>query len=826
MVQRDSTGALVHYTRFNPHSPAKWRINVVVLNSLDFAKVFQCKVDTPINPVKKFAGVAMCMIQAVPLTNSNNDNKAFLNNAFCTAPQCVLTAADILNDMDPLADPCQDFSQFVCGGFKDKHEIPPDKSSIGVMDILGSSNNDVTSQDNIKKLQDLYSSCMDDTAILKAGRKPLVDELDKLTSLFPASGSPLEKNTLSYILGQNAKLGLKFPALFRLSVRPDAVDSSSNILFVSETGLFLESVKDYQDVDKVKKYKETVAAMFQSILGDEDVGNRAQPLTIAEIEQEWLDTAKDVVDFEIQLATIATSPSEPYYPLMSNHQHTVEHLNSLTPSIDWSLLLQEALPADVKYVRPITVPFPSYLVRLDALLQKTTSKTVQHYFSWIIIQNLAIYVAGPYKRPLVDYNKSLTGVSSQIKTIRWNTCVNAVNTNLGHMVGHYFIQEIFKGNSRQEVMAIIDNILASYEKDFPTLDWLDMVTRNGAIQKLKSIVKTIGYSTEDPDVTSPQSLGEYYKGYAVSANDYFTNQLQYNIWRISNQFTQLNRPIKRNAMSLAPATVNAYNLQSSNSINFAAGVLQMPYFHVDNPEYVNYGAIGAVAGHEIGHGFDITGRRYDAIGGLKNWWTEATAKAFNEKAQCFVDQYGNFTIRGPDNKDYNLNGRLTLDENLADNGGLKMSFNAWQTRIKYDPNGQRTNNFKLPGLDMYTPEQLFFVSYGRLWCEKIRPEALVNQIRIKNHSPTKWRINGAVLNSPDFARAFQCKLGSPMNPIKKCEVWNPSTLLRTASISPTWLAQLFPLVWRAYNFAIMEKIAPKDVFVHSIRFVLKFVPAG
>ncbi|KAK3838096.1 MAG: hypothetical protein J3R72DRAFT_402781 [Linnemannia gamsii] len=720
------------------------------------------------------AGVTFNMIQAAPLSNNNNGNKVSLNNsAICTTPQCVLAAADILDDMDALIDPCQDFSQYVCGGFKDKHEIPPSKASIGVMDILGSSNNrvlqlildaslgksplsapqDVASQNNINKLQDLYSSCMDEAAILKAGRKPLADEIYKLMRLFPASESPLEKNMLSNCLGQHTRLGFAFPGFFKLSVRPDTMDPSANILFVYETGLFLDSAKDYQDVDKVQKYKETVAAMFQKI------------------KQEWLETAKDVIDFEIQLAAIATLPSEPYDPVMSNHLYTFERLSSLTPSIDWSLLLQEALPTDVKYTRPTLVQFPSYLVRLDALLQKTSSKTIQHYFAWIIVQNLAVYVARPYKQPLMDYNKPPTGVSAQINTMRWNTCVNAVNTNLGQMVGHYFIQEIFKGNSRQEVMTIIDNILASYEKDFPTLDWLEMATSNEAIKKVKGVVQSIGYSTEDPDVTSPQSLEEYYKDYTVSANEYFTNQLQYSIWKISNQFNHLNRPTHRNAMSMVPATVNAYNLQSSNSISFAAGILRMPYFHVDNPEYMNYGAMGAVAGHEIGHSFDNIGRRYDEIGGLKNWWTEATAEAFNEKAQCFVEQYGNFTIKGSDNKDYNLNGRLTLDENLADNGGLKMSFSAWQSLIKSDPDGEKANNFMLPGLDMYTPEQLFFISYGRLWCEKTRPEALVSQIQTKNHSPNKWRINGVVQNSPDFAKAFQCKVGTPMNPIKKCEVW-------------------------------------------------------
>ncbi|KAF8931453.1 hypothetical protein BGZ47_011839 [Haplosporangium gracile] len=736
-------------------------------------------------------GVALSVVQAGPI-DSNHGNKPTLNNkAICTTPQCVLTASGIINDMDPTADPCLDFSKFTCGGFDEQHEIPSDGSSIGPFDILNASNKrvlryivdaslgkspkaspgDVAAQNNIKKIQDLFASCMDEASILKAGRKPLVDEVKNIIQSIPASASPVNKATLSKTLAQITKLGFRLSTFINLSVGSDPANPLVNVLAVYEDGLGLGTSDDYQNTELVKLYQDTAAAMFQVIFGEEDVAKRMQPLAPKDIKKEWVDAAKEAVDFEIQLAGIATPRDDLWDPIKSNNPRTVEQLAALTPSIDWSVLIQETLPAGVKNSRPVAVSSVAYLTKLDTILQKTSAKTLQHYFSWLVIQNLANHLGKPYTQPLDAYNSVLSGVSADIKVERWKTCVSVVNRNLGQMVGHYFVEQTFKGNSRKEVMSIIENVLASYGKSFPTLKWLDKTTRDGAIKKLKAIVKSVGYSTDAPDVASSKALDEYFKGYTVAANDYFGNQFEYSVWSAMNTFRQLPLPVNRNSMGMVPATVNAYYSPSSNSINFPAGILQLPFFNIENPEYINYGSMGVVGGHEIGHAFDNTGRHYDAIGRLENWWTNATSKAFDEKAQCYVNQYGNFTIKGPDGKDHNLDGQLTLGENLADNGGIKMAFRVWQSRVKSDPNGKKIKNFKLPGLDKYTPEQLFFIAYGRLWCNKMRPEALLNLVRTNPHSPAKWRINGVAQNSPDFAKAFKCKAGSPMNPAKKCEVW-------------------------------------------------------
>ncbi|KAF9933256.1 hypothetical protein FBU30_006024 [Linnemannia zychae] len=737
-------------------------------------------------------GAALSVVQAGPIDTNQSSKPAFGSKEICTSPQCVITAASILSDMDPTADPCQDFSKFTCGGFEDTHEIPSDGASIGPFDILNSSNRrvlrlildpslgkspkaapgDVAAERNIKKIQDLFASCMDEATILKVGRKPLVDELQKLIKAFPASDSPASKNTLSKMLALMSKLAYRSQGLVSAQVGSDINNPLVNTLYINEDGLPLGSAEDYKNAPLVQLYRDTVAAMLQTMLGEEDVANRARPLTPKDIKKEWADAAKELVDFEIQLAGIATPADDLINPSKFNNPLTLEKLQALTPSIiDWSTYLKEVLPSGTKYSGTFMVSSSPYLTKLNALIKKIPSKTLQRYFIWITINNFYGSLAKPYTHPLDDMNSALSGISNSVKKDRWKTCVSVVNGNLGQVAGHYFIEQTFKGNSRKEVIAIVNNVLDSYSKSFPTLNWLDKTTRAGAMKKLKAIVQTMGYSTSQPDVASSKSLDEYYKKFVVAPNDFFGNLLRSSAFAGADNLRYLSLPVDKQTMFMVPATVNAYYDPSANTINFPAGILQLPFFNVENPEYVNYGGMGVIGGHEIGHAFDNNGRHFDEIGRLKNWWTDATSKAFDEKAQCFVNQYGNFTVEGPGGKLLNLDGQLTLGENLADNGGIKMAFRIWQSRAKADPKGKKYKNYKLPGLDKYTHEQLFFISYGRLWCQKMRPEVLAQNVRSNPHSPAKWRINGVAQNSPDFAKAFKCKAGTPMNPRKKCEVW-------------------------------------------------------
>ncbi|KAH7031990.1 hypothetical protein BKA57DRAFT_523201 [Linnemannia elongata] len=735
-------------------------------------------------------GVALGVVQAGPI-GIRADKPSFDNKATCKSEQCKLTANGIISDMDPSVDPCQDFAKFTCGGFHKKNDIPAGRSQIGPFDFLGDNNarilrtiidpsqgktpkapaGDVAAQNNIKKLQDLFGSCMDEKAISKAGRKPLYDEIQKFIKSFPASDSPVDKKTLSRTLGQIAQYGFLTPGFLNLKVAVDFNNPEAYMLTISEDGLGLPSPSLYKDDDKVKEYRETVAAMFQTVLGDEDVAKRGKPLTPKDIKKEWADAAKDAVDFEIQLAAVRTTFKDMLDPKNNKGLVTVEQLNAMTPSIDWSIFLQESFPPGLKYNGPIIASSMIFHPRLEGLLKKTTSKNLQRYFTWVLIRSLSGNLAEPYKQPKFNFNSFTNGISAAASNDRWATCVDVTNTNLAHITGHYFVKAVFKDNSRQEALAIVDNIISSYEKNFPTLAWLDQTTRDGAIKKLKGIVKAIGYTTENPDDISAKSLDDFYKGYDVANKDYFGNQVRFMRWTTAKTFAALPLPLDRDAFDVSLTTVNGFYKASSNAIYIPAGIMQTPIFHTENPEYVNYGGMGTVGGHEIGHAFDNNGRYFDSVGRYNNWWTNATSQAFEEKSKCFVDQYSKYTIKGPKNEDVKVNGELTLPENLADNAGIKMAFRSWQSRFQFDPKGDKIANFKLPGLDKYTPEQLFFISYGRLWCTKMTPESLVDLVNHNSHSPPQWRINGAAQNSPDFAKAFKCKAGAPMNPNKKCELW-------------------------------------------------------
>ncbi|KAF9900448.1 hypothetical protein EC991_007326 [Linnemannia zychae] len=710
--------------------------------------------------------------------------------AICTTQHCVLAAAGIISDMDPDIDPCEDFSQFTCGGFVAKNEIPTEEASANYFSTIYNENSrvlrsivdktlgkspaagDAAGESNLKKLHDLWDSCMDEATLLKAGRSPLLDQIPKLLESLPdsnsSSGSP-DKTALAKILSQANNLGLS-PFVLPL-VGADLEQPLTNSLSLYEGGLALPTKGLYEVPEVIALYQGVVAQMFQIISGDEDVANRTEPLLPKDVQQQWVDVAKDVVGFETKLAAIGTALVDQRDPLKINNPRSVDELTSMTPSIDWPAFIKEVLPAGAQNNRPIFVSSPTYFTNLDAVLKNTTTSTLRNYFTWLLIKTHGSNLAEPYNQPLTVLAATLNGIPPGIKVERWKTCINTINVNLGESAGHYFVLEKFKGNSREAFTEVIDTLKAAYTTAFPSYDWLDKTTLDNALKKLKAMESLVGYSTSSPDVPSSASVQEYYEGYDVAADDYFGNQLRSVEFLAKKTSALFGKPVDRKKMLSYPQMVNAFYNPASNQVLAPAGMLQFPFYHIDSPEYINYGAMGFVAAHEITHGFDSLGSHFDSTGALTNWWTNSTRASFNEKAQCFVDQYSNFTVKGPDGTEHNVDGKLTLSENIADNGGLKRSFQTWQSRFKSDASGKKYKNFKLPGLDKYTPEQLFFISFGQMWCNKERPELSVQMLSVDTHSPTRWRINGAAMNFPEFSKVFQCKPGSTMNPAKRCDLW-------------------------------------------------------
>ncbi|KAF9933943.1 hypothetical protein FBU30_003887 [Linnemannia zychae] len=732
-------------------------------------------------------GIALQVVRGAPTEIGSND--------VCTSAQCEQTAASILRDMDPYVDPCEDFSAYTCGGFWQREEIPADKESTGYFRIVSEENNRIiksivspesnpnlekiddtpAAERNLQKLKDLYSSCMNEEQIAKIGRQPLVDQLETILDLFPVSDSDkiIDKKALSTTLAHLNKIGID--SFNSFGVSSDVKDPMRNILELSEGGLGLPSKEYYLDERITSVYQTTVGQMFELMLGKElkdNEGTISKDTTVnIKVEEQWADIAKDVVSFEKQLASISTDKIDRRDPEKSYNPKTLDQIRLMAPSVDWHLFVGSVLGKDAEIPNTVIVISPGFHERFERLLQKTSPKTIQNYFVWTTIREFVGGLSLQYRQPMRNLNAALSGVPANVVPDRWKTCVAAVNSQLGDMAGQYFISESFRGNSRAQVHDMIESLRNTYLESFPNLSWLDEATTEGATKKMKAIVQLIGFSTSFPDVGSSKNVDSYYRSYKVDPDDYFGNQLRKSVWNVKKEFYELYRPVNKKKMHMTPQTVNAYYSPTENQIVFPAGILQPPFFHTDNPEYINWGGIGVVAGHEITHGFDNKGHQFDAVGRLANWWSNSTTEAFNKKAQCFVYQYGNFTVKGSDDKDYNINGQLTLGENIADNGGLKQSYNTWKSRYNSDPTSHQFNNLKLPGLENLTPEQLFFISYARPWCSKQRPESAIRQMRTDPHSPAKWRINGAVQNSVYFAEAFNCKAGVPMNPEKKCDLW-------------------------------------------------------
>ncbi|KAG0013598.1 hypothetical protein BGZ82_002088 [Podila clonocystis] len=684
------------------------------------------------------------------------------NNRVCTTEQCVLMAADIIRDMHPDVDPCVDFNEYACGGFFDNSDIPPSETEVdSLFSHLSKSNRaiirkivdpkipsapkaaegDVAAANNIKKMQAAYVSCMNVDNIASVGRKPLQDDIHKLVQMFPVSDSALpttstsvlassniDKQNLAITLGYFVGQGLDTP--LGLYPSTDVKNPDKTVLVISENGLGLGSKSNYADARITSVYQSTIASMFNLVLGD-----GPQNSTATTAHTSWTDVAKDIYSFEQSLAEISSSPEDMMDPLLTYNPMTVSQIAALTPSVDWPVVFEKALPPGTKVPEPLTVASKDYLPKLEALLQNTSPKTMQSYLAWVIIRKNQDSLDSVYQKPMKALDQVLSGVSASTIDDRSKTCVSFVNRNVGELPGHYFVQQVFSGDSRKEVESIIANLQNTYTKSFPKYAWLDKKTLQGALTKMAAMGVKVGWSVSDPDTSSSASLDQYYKALELKEDDYYGNMARASMWQTQRAFGVLGKAVDNRSLGMPPQTVNAFYDPSANQISFPAGILQPPAFHVDNPDYANYGAIGVVAGHEITHGFDNQGHMFDSRGKLENWWTNSTEEAFNTRASCFK------------------------------------AFETWQARYRSDPSGKTIKNPRLPGLEALTPEQLFFVSYARLWCSKSRPEALLQQVMTDPHSPAEWRIKGAVQNSKYFAKAFKCKAGAPMNPVKKCDVW-------------------------------------------------------
>ncbi|RCI04345.1 hypothetical protein CU098_003080, partial [Rhizopus stolonifer] len=687
----------------------------------------------------------------------------------CLSPECVLTAAQILQDMDMTVDPCDDFYQYTCNQWEKNHNIPDGKSAIGSFLLLRDQNKEalrtilsgsfddfydrVSSDDsekakdkqNFDKAKSLYDSCMNEALIDSRGADPIQPLLKQVHLLI---GSDLTK-ALSFL----AQKGVG--AFFDVSVDADFKDPSVNVLMLSQNGLTLPT-KDYYN------QKETTHALYEAIRQSLDAVFPNQ----ANVNR----TAKKIVEFETNLAKISDSPEYFQDPEGINNPMRLSDLTKLSPALDWGLYVKHLLPLGKPHPSQIIVTSPHYIGNVSELIQSESTEVVEAFLVWKTIHAYANALAEPIRGPIRRLNAQLIGADPKSIRPRWDTCLDEANDSIGFLIGRYYVLDKFGGDAKSHADEFVKSIKDIFVKRLPELSWLDSVTRERAVKKVDQLIRKIGYPDSTPDVMSPPSLLEYYKDLELKSDDYFGNYLNSRQWAIRENWNQVGSAPDKRIWLMNPQEVNAYYNPSFNEIVFPAGILQNPFFGSNYPDYLNYGGIGVVVGHELTHGFDNNGRHFDADGKLTQWWTNETSAQFDEKASCFVKQYSNFSMTDENGKEIYVNGKLTLGENLADNGGLRESYLAWKQQYDSDKESKKYNNVRLPGLDNLTPEQLFFVGFGRVWCNKATPAQAKKGVLTDEHSPPKWRVNGAVQNSQYFADVYKCPVGSPMNPAHKCEL--------------------------------------------------------
>jgi putative endopeptidase len=650
------------------------------------------------------------------------------------------------NLMDTTADPCENFFQYSCGGYLKQTPIPADESSYGQSDELNDENQLVLKAilekaaaggagrtANEQKIGDYYATCMNVEAVDGTGLKPLQPLLDRITAL-------KSKDELPEFAAYMDSIGVN--TLFAFGSDQDYKDATQQIASLDQMELGLPEKGYYQRKDEksVKlrgQYRAHVARTFE-LLGE----THAQAVKDAET----------VLRLETALAGFSLSTVDRRDPASLYHKTDLAKLDSSTPSFSFVRFLRAAHTPPVE---SLNVSTPAYFAGLNKVLASTSLDDWKAYLRWATIRHLpsTVFPQALDRESFDFYGKTLDGQPEQKP--RWKRCVRATDDALGEALGQVYVEQRFSPKDKARTLELTHDVEAAMGRDIEQLPWMSATTKARAKEKLHAVADKIGYPDKWRD----------YSTLTVTRGDALGNALQAAAFEERREIAKIGKPVDRDEWGMSPPTVNAYYNPQMNDINFPAGILQPPFFDDSRDDAVNYGAVGAVIGHELTHGFDDEGRQFDGKGNLEDWWTPADGKQFTERADCVVQEYGGFI--GVD--DLHVDGKLTLGENIADLGGLKLAFLAYLDRAqKEGVDLEKKGTAEYGGLNA---EQQFFVSYGQNWCQNNRPENLRLRIQTDPHSPEEFRANGVVRNLPEFQRAFACKTGRPMAPVNRCTIW-------------------------------------------------------
>ena len=654
--------------------------------------------------------------------------------------EAVMTSGIDLTNLDTTAVQGADFYQYACGGWMKKHPLTNEYSRFGSFDMLAENNREqlkgliveIASGQNAQgtigqKIGDIYKLAMDSVKLNADGVTPIQADLEKIASV-------KDKSEIVPLMAELAHSGV-FP-YFSFYVGADIMDSKSNLFQLYQGGISLGEKEYYLDNDDVtvnirNKYKEHIVKMFQLAGFDEAAAKKKM---------------EAVMDIETRIAKASFSAVEQRNPAANYHKMSLDELKKEIPGIDWDAFLNGI---GVKGVTELSVSQVEPIKEVEKIINSLPVENQIAYMQWSLIDRAAGYLSDDLVAQNFDfYGKTLSG--KQTNQPRWKRAVSTVNGVLGEAVGQMYVEKYFPAAAKERMVQLVKNLQTALGERIRNLEWMGDSTKIKAIEKLNSFYVKVGYPDKWRD----------YTGLNIEKDSYWANVKRATEFELDYMLSKAGKPVDRDEWGMTPQTVNAYYNPTTNEICFPAGILQYPFFDRNADDAFNYGAIGVVIGHEMTHGFDDQGRQFDKDGNLKDWWTAEDAKRFEERAQVMVNFFDSIQVL----PGLNANGSLTLGENIADHGGLQVSFQAFKNATKDAP---------LLVKDGFTPEQRFFLSYAGVWAGNIRDEQIRLQTKSDPHSLGRWRVNGALPQIGAWYDAFGIKEGDPMYlaPEKRVSIW-------------------------------------------------------
>ncbi len=658
-------------------------------------------------------------------------------------PALPYTPSLQLDSMDKSIDPCGNFYQYACGGWRQKNPIPADQTGWSVYGKLYQDNlnflrgilEQAASYSNqrdavTQKIGDFYASCMDEPEIEKSGMQPIKAQLEAIERLRSAREMATLVAQLQMTTGGYRSI------LFRGGSDQDPDDSESVIASLDQGGLGLPD-RDYYTKEDAKsketreRYVQHIQKIFE-LLGDSAGTAKAN--------------AETLMRMETALAKASLTRVERRDPYKLKNKMKIPGLEEIAPNFDWKTYYSVLQYPKIEI---LNVTAPAFFKEANSMLASESLANWKTYLRFHVADSSSPYLSAKFVQENFEfYRKYLRGAKEQQP--QWKRCVQYSDYMLGEALGQAYVRKVFSPELKQSTLDMVRRIEDAMAKRIQTLDWMSPETKQQALVKLQGIRNKIGYPDKCRDYSAVKIVRTEFLGNVQRATEFEHRR----------DIAKIGKPVDRGEWFISPATVDAYYNPQMNDINFPAGVLQPPLYDAKMDDAPNYGDTGGTIGHELTHGFDDEGSQYDAKGNLKNWWKEEDRKKFDDRTKCVSDQYSSYVVV----EDVHINGRLTMGEDVADLGGEILAYMAW---------GEASAGKNLQPVDGLTPEQRFFIGFAQWDCANERPEDLRVRAQTDPHSPPEYRINGVVVNMPEFGAAFSCKAGQPMvkPPEKVCHVW-------------------------------------------------------